>query len=317
MSSNAALEFTKAQELVYELKIAEVMTKNVITVSPETSIHEVKEVLRTKRVSGLPVARGRELVGVISIEDIIKALESGAMDALVGEKMTTNVVTLFADDSVVQAVNMFSRFPFGRFPVVDRSGMLVGIITAGDITRGLLKALDLDYRQEEISKYRASHIFEDISSDRTSLFLQYDVRARDFARGGEASSRIKKALTRLGIEPKMVRRVAIAAYESEMNIIIHSTAGGNLVVDIWPEQIRLQAIDNGPGIPDVEQAMQPGYSTAPAWIRELGFGAGMGLVNIKHCADEMTLYSQPGEGTNLKAIFHLSPSGAKAEEKPA
>ncbi|MBU0490756.1 MAG: CBS domain-containing protein [Chloroflexi bacterium] len=306
--ADAALEFTKIQELVYELKIADVMTTEVITIAPDASLREAKEIMRTRRISGLPVVRGRELVGVISIEDIIKALESGEMDVSVGAKMTPNVTTLFADESVVQAVNMFSRYNFGRFPVVERTGGLAGIITAGDITRGLLKAIELDYRQEEISKYRASHIFEDIPSDHTSLVLRYEIKARDFARGGEASSRIKKALTRLGVTPKLVRRVAIATYEAEINIIIHSTVGGYMVVDIWPERIRLRAIDTGPGIPDVEQALQPGFSTAPAWIRELGFGAGMGLVNIKHCADEMRLQSEMDRGTNLEAVFHLLPA---------
>jgi len=315
--SRLAQEFTKVQELIYELKIAQVMTRDVITVSPATPLREVKEILRTRRISGLPVVRDHELVGIVSIEDIIKALESDAMDATVGEKMTPNPVTLIADESVVQAVNMFSRYTYGRFPVVDRSGALVGIITAGDITRGLLKAIELDYRQDEISRYRASHIFEDIPSDRTTLVLRYEIKARDFARGGEASSRIKKALTRLNVPPKIVRRVAIATYEAEMNIIIHADVGGYLVADIWPERIRLRAVDTGPGIPDIEQAMQPGFSTAPAWIRELGFGAGMGLVNIKHCADEMILESQAGRGTNLEVNFYLQPDArsGRAEER--
>ena len=306
------MEFTKVQELVYELKIADVMAKEVITISPEIPMREVKEIMRINRISGAPIVQDHKLVGIISIEDIIKALESGTMDVPVSEKMTTDVITVFADESVVQAVNMFSRHNFGRFPVVDRGGALVGLITAGDITRGLLKAIELDYHEEEISKYRASHIFEDIPSDRTTLVLRYGIKAGDFTQGGEASSCVKQALMRLGVAPKIVRRAAIATYEAEMNIIIHSTDGGYLIADIWPESIRLRAIDSGPGIPDVEQALQPGYSTAPAWIRELGFGAGMGLVNIKYCADEMTLNSELGKGTNLEAIIYLRPNTESA-----
>ncbi len=98
----------------------------------------------------------------------------------------------------------------------------------------------------------------------------------------------------------MLRRVAISAYEAEMNIVIY-TDGGELVVKVEPGMITLEAKDNGPGIPDVEQAMTPGYSTAAEWVRELGFGAGMGLCNIKECADEMHLDSVVGKGTHLEA----------------
>jgi anti-sigma regulatory factor (Ser/Thr protein kinase) len=103
-----------------------------------------------------------------------------------------------------------------------------------------------------------------------------------------------------------VRRVAVAAYEAETNLIIHTDAGGDLIAEIQPDQIRIVALDRGPGIPDIERALQPGYSTAPDWIRELGFGAGMGLNNIKACADSFALDSQVGVGTRLEAMFYLT-----------
>jgi anti-sigma regulatory factor (Ser/Thr protein kinase) len=95
--------------------------------------------------------------------------------------------------------------------------------------------------------------------------------------------------------PEVIRRVAISAYEAEMNLIIHTDEGGELTAEMEPEVIRIRAVDHGPGIPDVKQAMSPGYSTAPNWIRELGFGAGMGLANIKKCADAMKLESTVSE----------------------
>jgi CBS domain-containing protein/anti-sigma regulatory factor (Ser/Thr protein kinase) len=292
-------QITKIQELVYDLKIEQVMTKSVFTVTPETTISELKEMMRVKRISGAPVMRDGQLAGIISIEDVIKALEKGELRAPVGDKMTPNAVTVSAHDSVIEAVKRFSQYPVGRFPVVDREGRLVGILTAGDITRGLLEAIGLDYHAEEISRYRASHVFEDIISDQTSLILCYKVRERDFDHGGEASSKIKKALYRLGANPAVTRRVAIATYEAEMNLIIHTDAGGDIIAEIHPDKIRILAIDHGPGIPDVEQAMQPGYSTAPDWIRELGFGAGMGLFNIKRCADRFSLQSVMGVGSRM------------------
>jgi CBS domain-containing protein/anti-sigma regulatory factor (Ser/Thr protein kinase) len=298
-------EITRVQELVYELRIEEVMTRNVITVTPQSSMAELREVLREHRISGTPVMQNGELVGIISVEDLIKALAGGEMEATVGEKMIPNPVALHADEAVVIAVDYFAKYDFGRFPVIDEKGRLVGILTRGDIIEGLLKKLEVEYHEEEIRRYRVSHIFEDIVSNRTSLILRYDVVARDFDQAGEASSKIKHALSRLGVSPQIVRRAAIAAYEAEMNIVLHTDKGGEIVTEIQPGQIVIRAVDTGPGIPDIEQAMQPGFSTAPEWIRELGFGAGMGLTNIQRCADEMRLESPKGRWTSLEVVIYL------------
>ena len=308
-------QITRLHELVYELKIAEVMTQDVVTVTPLTSMADLREILRKHRISGAPVVDGGELVGVISIEDLIKALAAGEMGVLVGQKMTCEPVTLCADDRIVLAVDHFNRYDFGRFPIVDEQGKLVGILTQGDITRGLLKKLEFEYHEEEVRRYRASHIFEDVVSDRTSISLHYDVVARDFDRAGEASSNIKRALNHLGYSSQVVRRAAIAAYEAEMNIIIHTTAGGVLIIEVRPERIVLRAVDTGPGIPDVERAMEPGFSTAPEWVREMGFGAGMGLSNIKRCTDEMRLQSPLGTHTLLEAMIYLDQGHSRAENR--
>jgi len=301
----SALEITKSQELIYELRIEQVMTKEVITVAPDTLMSELKEILRSNRISGAPVLRDEQMVGIISIEDLIKALEAGEINVAVGEKMTRDVETVFDHESVVQVVKSFAQYGFGRLPVVNREGKLVGIITQGDVVRGLLRQLEVEYHEEEIHRYRASHIFEDIESDQTGLLLRYKVRPKDFMRGGEASGKLKRALERLGAKPQIVRRAGIATYEAETNLIIHATDGGEIIAEIRPERIKVSAIDNGPGIEDVERAMQPGFSTAPNWIREMGFGAGMGLNNIEVCADDMNLESKVGRGTRLEMIFNL------------
>ncbi len=299
-------EVTKVQELIYELKIEEVMRRDVITVTPQTSMREFKELLRLKRISGTPVVDAGKLVGIVSLEDLIKCLEEGQMDSPVGAKMTPKVETLLADEPVVHAVNRMSRMGYGRFPVVDRSGRLVGILTRGEIIRGLLRRLEVSYREEEIHRYRASHIFEDIISDLTSLILRYQVQPRDFSKGGAASSKVKRAIERLGANPSLARRVAVAAYESEMNLVIHADHGGDIMVEIQPDRLHILVTDDGPGIPDVEEAMTAGFSTAPDWIREMGFGAGMGLLNIKNCADDMKLQSVVGVGTWLDIWFDIS-----------
>lgn len=300
-------DISRLHELVYRLRVEEVMKKDVISVAPEMGMREFKELLRSHRISGAPVVEEGHLVGVISLEDLIRALEQGAMETSVGQKMTHDVECLYVDESVMQAVNRMARFGFGRFPVITRERKLVGILTRGDILRGLLRAIEVNYQQEEIERYRASHIFEDIISDRTSLLLRYEVKARDFSRGGVASSKIKRAIERLGGNPAIARRVAVAAYEAEMNLVIHTERGGEIQIEIQPQQMQIVAVDDGPGIENLEQAMRPGFSTAPEWIREMGFGAGMGLLNIKRCADEMKIESSVGAGTRLEIVFRISP----------
>jgi CBS domain-containing protein/anti-sigma regulatory factor (Ser/Thr protein kinase) len=315
LSERYSIEVTKLQDLVYELTIEEVMKHDVISVTPDTSMREFKELLRVKRFSGAPVVQDGRLVGIISLEDLIKTLEQGKMDTTVGEEMTREVETLYADESVVQAVNRMARFGFGRLPVMDRSEKLVGILTRGDIIRGLLRRLELNYAETEIERYRASHIFEDIVSDRTSLILRYKVHPRDFSRGGAASSKIKRAIERLGGTPAISRRVGVAAYEAEMNLVIHTDYGGEMIVEIQPDRVRIVVTDLGPGIADIEEAMRPGFTTAPEWIRGMGFGAGMGLLNIKHCADEMKLESKVGVGTRLEITVQIPPPAPANSEK--
>ena len=295
-------EITKLQELTYELRVEDAMTRQGITISPDTTMDEFREVLRLNRISGTPVVEDGKMVGIVSIEDLIKALSAGELSATVSVKMVRNPVTLYADEPLMQAVNKFGQFRFGRFPVINRAGKLVGIITYGDIVRAMLKRLEVDYREEEIHRYRASHIFEDILADEVALVFGYRVAARDFGRAGEASSGLKKTLTRLGIHPNVIRRVAVATYEAEINIVVY-TEGGEIVAEVRPDRIKIEALDKGSGIPDIEQAMQPGFSTAPDWVREMGFGAGMGLPNIKSCADDMRLESTVGVGTHLTIII--------------
>ncbi len=109
---------------------------------------------------------------------------------------------------------------------------------------------------------------------------------------------MKKTLVRLGVKAEAVKRAAIAMYEAEINAVIHAH-GGKAVMSIYPDSIMIEIIDQGPGIPDVEKAMQAGFSTAPDTAREMGFGAGMGLPNIKRHADKMTIDTQVGNGTKV------------------
>lgn len=131
--------------------------------------------------------------------------------------------------------------------------------------------------------------------------LEYEILENDFSRAGEASSNMKKMLTHLGINSKIIRKAAIVTYEAEMNIVIHSK-GGKIFVTVSPECIEVLAKDKGPGIKDLDLAMQEGYSTAPNDIRELGFGAGMGLPNMKKFCDDFQILSSEENETcvNMK-----------------
>ena len=300
-----AHEINRVEELSYDLKIHDVMSKNLHTASPEISLSDLLKILRVNRISGAPVVEDEKLVGVISIEDIVRAMQNNDLTETVGQYMTRNLVTVASYDSIYKAMQTFAESHVGRLPVLDENNKLVGMITKGDITRGILVALQKDYKEEEVRRYRASHLFEDIISDRTTLVLRYNIKAQNFTHGGTASSNIKRALLRLGADPQIARRCGIAVYEAEMNLIIHTTRGGILKLEVEPHRITMSTTDDGPGIPDINQVLQPGYSTATDQVRELGFGAGMGLVNIKRCVDSMELESTVGKGTKLIMRIHV------------
>lgn len=295
---------TKAQELIYELRIRDAMTKEVITIRPGQSIEDLRNILRDNRISGVPVVDEELMVGIISIEDLIKALAKCEMDEKVHEKMIKNVITLYEDEPIINAVKKFNKYDFGRFPILNREGKLVGILTQKDIIRGLLRRIELDYHANELQKYKNVDIFKDIVTEHTNIIVRRYVAGNDFIHGGEAAEEIKKSSSGLGIKPHIVRRVAVATYEAEMNLIIHAN-GGMLTADINQKRIKIEANDNGPGIPDIEKALKGGFTTAPDWVKELGFGAGLGFINIKSCADEIDLESEVGKGTKLKIIINL------------
>lgn len=139
-----------------------------------------------------------------------------------------------------------------------------------------------------------------------AIVLTYEISPDDFTRAGEASSDVKRKLKQMGVSPEAVRKVAIAMYEGEINMVIHAR-GGLITVEITPQQIKMVLADVGPGIPDVELAMQAGYSTAPDEIRSLGFGAGMGLPNMKKYSDQMEIETRLGEGTTISMVVELQP----------
>jgi len=303
---------TKTQELVYEITVREAMAADVVTVGPDQTMADLRIIMRDNRISGTPVVEDGRLVGMISIEDLINALLNNDIDAPIREKMTTKVECFYSDEPLVHTFAKFSKYGHSRYPVLERDGRLAGIITKGNVVQGLLKKLEIEFEITEAQQGSSRRdrptirkFFEDVYADEISFTFKYHVAGQNLKGTGKAASELKSALRILGVCPSLLRRIGVATYEAEINLASY-TKGGEIraLVEKWG--ITVEALDGGPGIPDVELAMQPGYSTAPDWVRELGFGAGMGLVNIKKCSDEMELKSSVPEGTHLTMKFYYT-----------
>ena len=134
--------------------------------------------------------------------------------------------------------------------------------------------------------------------------FEYIIEGGNFSKAGTASSLFKKVLKQLNVDPKLIKRTVVALYEAEVNIVAHAY-NGIIKIDIDTDRIYINLTDEGPGIPDIELAMQKGYSTATPEVREMGFGAGMGLSNIKANADSLRIQSEVGKGTTVEIEFLL------------
>ena len=134
--------------------------------------------------------------------------------------------------------------------------------------------------------------------------LSYDIDGENFTSAGEASTMVKRSLRQMGFDPEIIRKVSVSMYEGEINMVIHAK-GGKATVDIYEDKIVIVLADEGPGIPDIDLAMQAGYSTAPENIRSLGFGAGMGLPNMRKYTDEMHIDTVIGKGTTVTMTVYV------------
>ena len=136
------------------------------------------------------------------------------------------------------------------------------------------------------------------------MHFEYQVESGDFLNAGSTSSAVKKTLKQLNVNPTIIKRTIVALYEAEVNIVAHAYRG-TIYVDIDEQSIIIRLVDEGPGIPDIDQAMQEGFSTASVSVREMGFGAGMGLPNIKNNSDKLTITSEVGKGTTVEIYNKL------------
>jgi CBS domain-containing protein len=289
-------------DLIYRLKVKDVMTKEVITARKETPLRQIQRIMKEKWITGVPITdeEGKRIFGIISMDDIIRALDGGYIEDPAERWMSRNLIVLEEDMPLQFAISYLDKFRYGRFPVLNKDRELVGIITSRDIIVALLVEAN-----NEVEKLE-QRIIQPPSRPGEEAWLLYHVRKYDFENAGKASAGLKKFLMERNLDPKTLRRISVAAYELEMNLVVHSD-GGTLSFRIGKDRVEIEAKDKGPGIADVEKAMEEGFSTANEWIRSLGFGAGMGLPNAKRVSDEFTIDSKLGEGTTVRAVIYISP----------
>ncbi|MGC9001681.1 MAG: CBS domain-containing protein [Dictyoglomus sp.] len=280
------------KEYLEKIKVKDIMNTDIVRLRPYQDMRSIQEIMRIKRIDAIPIVDDLEnLIGLVTVENVINALAKGDINVPCEKYMVRDPKCLKPDDNLYEVLIKFRRFRFGRFPVVDEKGKVLGILSTKDIVLNLVDVEDIEGIKEE-------------KKEEAVLILEYPVMGGDFALAGVASSNVKKVLQQLGIGPDIIRKVAVVTYEAEMNIVIHAYRGV-LRVKVTPEYIDIVAEDEGPGIPDIELAMQPGYSTAPDNIREMGFGAGMGLPNIKNSSDELHIDSIVGRGTTVHSRIYL------------
>ncbi|MDR2104033.1 MAG: CBS domain-containing protein [Treponema sp.] len=286
-------------ELIYQLKIKDVMNSAVITAKKTDTMRHIQALMRENYITGLPIIEEQRLLGIVSIDDIVTALDKGFIDCPAQERMTANVIVLEEDMPLSFAISYLNKYRYGRFPVLNKKQELVGILTSKDVIRTLLVEMN-----REVLRLEKMHQSQAGLPDRYSE-MEFATVRYDFELAGRASTEIKKALKSRDIDPKIIRRVAIASYELEINQVVHSL-GGTISCSIQPDKVIIVASDTGPGIADVNLALQEGWSTANEWIRSLGFGAGMGLANTKRVSDEFFINSSVGAGTTVRSVVFLN-----------
>ncbi|MDR2304168.1 MAG: CBS domain-containing protein [Treponema sp.] len=295
-------------EMIYQLKIKDVMATAVISGDKRDSMRRMQALMRENHITGIPIVEDQKLVGLVSIDDIITALDNGYIDSTVEERMTRDIIVLQDDMPLSFAVSYLNKYRYGRFPVLNKKQELVGILTSMDVIRTLLVEMNREVLRLEKMNQDGNKVASGYSE------MEFSTARYDFEMAGRASTGIKKALKQRNIDPKIIRRIAIASYELEINQVVHSN-GGTVSCSIQPDKITIVAEDTGPGIADVNQALQEGWSTANEYVRSLGFGAGMGLANTKRVSDEFTINSSVGEGTTVCSVVYLNSPKEEAGAK--
>lgn len=312
-------------ELLFKLKVRDVMSKNIITADPQTTMRDIQKLMKEHYITGVPITESEVLVGIISMDDIINAFDRNSIDTPCESQMTRNIIVLQENMPLSLVVSYFNKYKFGRFPVLNKKNKLTGIVTTSDVIAALLVAMNKEVERLEIEAQEAQEALQMEDEKNKSArvarskilekakklehypnrLIEFKTEPFNFEIAGQASTEIKKILRNMGVDKALARRIGIASYELEINQVVHSK-GGMMRYYINAENLVIEAIDKGPGIPDVEAALTEGFSTATEQVRAFGFGAGMGLPNTKRVSDEFHIESEVGKSTKVRVHFNLA-----------
>ncbi len=304
MSLEQSVEALRYLGLFSSLDASSVMSGHLYALYPEDRIAMARILMREKAVSGVPIVnRDFKLVGLISVSKIIEALADGRLADPVGSIMTRDVVTIGIHDSFEEILSRFQQFKFGRFPVVKEDGTLAGMITDMDVLSAVVRSLYSVYVHDQRRMVTLGS-FSALSKEfEHSADFAYDIRCVGLEHAGEGSAQLKEFLQKKGYSESLVRRASVCAYEAEINVCIHAHGTGTLKAVARGDEVIVRVEDEGPGIENIDLAMKEGWSTAPDEIRELGFGAGMGLPNIRRFSDHLVIISGKDKPTKVEMIF--------------
>ena len=307
-------------ELLFKLKVKDVMTTNIITAPPQSTVREVQTLMKEHYITGVPITEGDILVGIISMDDIVNAFDRNTIDETCESQMTRNIIVLQESMPLSLAVSYFNKHKFGRFPVLNKENKLTGIVTTSDVIAALLVAMNKEVERLEIEAQQAQEAALQLDDEKLNSarllrkakelgavpnrLIEFKTEPFNFETAGQASTEVKKILRNMNVDKALSRRIGIASYELEINQVVHSE-GGIMRYYISSENVTIEAIDKGPGIPDVQAALTEGFSTATEQVRTFGFGAGMGLPNTKRVSDHFEITSEMGKGTKVRVQFNL------------
>jgi CBS domain-containing protein/anti-sigma regulatory factor (Ser/Thr protein kinase) len=302
-------KLSKYASIFEDIKASDIMTSKVVALTADKKIAHAKEMMKLRKISGIPVIDDtKKLLGIISIEDIINALELNRINEPIGNIMTQNVVAIGVSETLSEIVDKFENYKFGRFPVTDPEGRIQGIISKEDILHGIIEKFNLIYIHDKKRTATLDTESSIITGEQLKIAeaeFHYGIETKDIGKAGAGANLLKQFLKERNFNSDILRRVGVATYESEANVVIHSRGEGDIYCFIDDDRIIVRVVDNGIGIEDLDKAMKEGYSTAPDYVRELGFGAGMGIPNMKRFSDKLVILSEKNVGTQVEMIFYL------------
>ncbi|MCK4757680.1 MAG: CBS domain-containing protein [Thermoplasmata archaeon] len=298
------LKYKQYDSLLINGRISDFMSKPPITLTREATMADAKALMRDNKISGIPIVDvDGVLVGLISLENIIIALEKQQINDPIEKHMVTDVSHLMENMAVSTVMSYLMTHGYHRYPVVDDKKKVVGIVTQGDLMLHLYTQLGNIYmhnkRREELLMPVIHHLDSDTKMDENSF--SYDIDTRDMDQAGKGSTLFKKFLQEREVPVDEVRRASISLYEAEVNVVLHGSGKGEIKGYLVNDQIFMVVVDHGPGIEDIDLAMEIGYTTADDEARKRGFGAGLGLNNIKQYTDKLIIISS-SHGVKIEMV---------------